>query len=339
MRCRFADTKQTARLQQWLTAFFTDAQSDGGPITSADTAQLLATTLPSNVSTAEATEFINRWNLTVQYWGEGIYTAAQVPAGQSTDFLDVGALQTAFNAAQAAEVESQAAGYSDPLAETQAALTQVQNDLAQTGVCATITLQIDQTATLARTAFSGTLSLTNSEASGSLTNVAMNINITDANGNPANGEFYISSPTYSGFSVVNGSVTLPDNSTGIIAFTFIPDDSAAATAPTQYDIGGTLAYTDPVGGNVSVPVFPSIITVYPEAQLQVNYFLPTDVIGEDPLTPQVNIPSEPAVLGMLVTNVGGGAANDLSITTAQPTIVQNEKGLADTFQIIGTQVG
>ena len=40
-----------------------------------------------------------------------------------------------------------------------------------------------------------------------------------------------------------------------------------------------------------------------------------------------------------MTNVGGGTANNLSITTAQPQIVQNEKGLLDTFQIVGTQVG
>ena len=40
-----------------------------------------------------------------------------------------------------------------------------------------------------------------------------------------------------------------------------------------------------------------------------------------------------------MTNVGGGTANNLSITTAQPQIVQNAKGLLDTFQIIGTQVG
>ena len=51
----------------------------------------------------------------------------------------------------------------------------------------------------------------------------MDINITDAQGNPANGEFFVSSPSYSGaFSVVNGVATLPDNSTGTITFTFIP---------------------------------------------------------------------------------------------------------------------
>ena len=123
--------------------------------------------------------------------------------------------------------------------------------------------------------------------------------------------------------------TLPDYSTGTISFTFIPDDSAAANGPTQYMIGGTFGFTDPSGGAVTVPVFPATITVDPQAELQLNYFLQKDVVD----------PSEPATLGLLVTNVGGGTANNLSITTAQPQIVQNAKGLLDTFQIVGTQVG
>ena len=113
------NTNQPTTLEQWMTAFFTDAQSidGGGTITAAETTQLLATTLPSSVTTAEATEFIDRWNRSVQYWSQGIFTAAQVPAGQSTDFLDLGAIQSAFNAANTAEQESQVDGYSDPDAE------------------------------------------------------------------------------------------------------------------------------------------------------------------------------------------------------------------------------
>ncbi len=334
------ETQQVATLQQWLTAFFADAQvSSDGSISAADTTQLLATTLPSNLSISEATEFINRWNQTVQYWSQGIYTISQVPTGQSTDFLDVGAIQTAFNAAVTAEQESQVDGYSDVGAEVIANLNQVENDLAGQGVCATVKLQIDQTATLTRSAFIGTLTLTNSEGTGALSNVVMNITITDAQGNPANGEFYISSPSYSGdFSVVNGEATLPDNSTGAMAFTFIPDISAAPSAPTLYRIGGTIGFIDPAGGAVSIPVFPATITALPQAQLQINYFLQQTVIGDDPFTPRTE-PSEPAVLGMLVTNVGGGTANNLSLATAQPKIVQNDKGLLVNIQIIGTQVG
>ena len=132
-------------------------------ISPAERTQLLATTLPSGVSIGEADEFLDRWNRTVQYWAAGIVTAAQVPAGESTDFLDANALQVAFDQAQAAEQASQADGYTDVAAEFRAALVTVQNDLAGHAVCATVKLQIDQTATLTRSAFTGTLTLTNSE--------------------------------------------------------------------------------------------------------------------------------------------------------------------------------
>ena len=129
------DTTQSATLQQWIRDFFTDAQdsTNGGQISAAETTQLLATTLPSSVSISEAQEFIDRWNRTVQYWGEGIFTAAQVPSGQSTDFLDIGAIQTAFSAAVMAEQEAEVDGYSDVGTEVQGALAQFNSDLAGQG--------------------------------------------------------------------------------------------------------------------------------------------------------------------------------------------------------------
>ena len=309
-------------------------------ITSAETAQLLATTLPTSVSTDEANEFIDRWNLTVQYWQAGITTSAQVPDGQSTDFLDAGVLQDLFAAAQNAELASQADGYADPADEYRADLVTFQNDLAKDGVCATVELQIDQCATLTRSAFTGTLTLSNQMSSDALEDVELSLSVTDAHGNPVSGAFYISPPTLSGgLTAVDGTGTLAPLSSATVAYTFIPTDSAAINGPTLYSIGGTLEYVDPdMGGEVTTALFPSTITVYPQAELQINYFLQQTVIGDDPSTPQIE-PSEPAVLGMLVTNVGAGAANNLSITTAQPQIVENQKGLADTFQIIGAQVG
>ena len=47
-------------------------------------------------------------------------------------------------------------------------------------------------------------------------------------------------------------------------------------------------------------------------------------------------PSVPYELDVLVHNVGAGAAEDLSIASAQPKIVDNEKGLLINFQIVGT---
>ena len=177
-------------------------------------------------------------------------------------------------------------------------------------------------------------------SSDSLQDVEMDLNVTDANGNPVNGLFFISAPTLSGaLTAVDGTGVLPAGSSGSVSYTFIPTDQTAPTSPTVYYIGGTLKYVDPdMGGEVVSPIYSTAITVDPQADLQINYFLQKDVIGDDPSTPQVE-PSEPAVLGMLVTNVGGGTATNLTITSAQPQIIQNEKGLADNFQIIGTQVG
>src|SRR5207245_1129919 len=58
----------------------------------------------------------------------------------------------------------------------------------------------------------------------------------------------------------------------------------------------------------------------------------------DPFTDAVE-PSQPYDLAVMVTNFGLGEARNLSITSAQPKIVENQKGLLIDFQIVGAQVG
>jgi hypothetical protein len=334
-------TTQTVTSAQWISTFMIDTtHSPDGSITPADEVQLLSLSRPDTVGYDDATEFINRWNQTIAYYQAGISTVAQVPAGESTDFVDVNVLAQDLATANNAILTSEAEGYSDPAAELVATLNQFVIALNDNSVCATLQLQINQTVMLTRSAFTGTLSLSDQMSTDSLQDVELDLNVTDANGNPVNGEFFISSPTLGGgLTAVNGTGVLPAGSTGSVSYTFIPADSAAADGPTVYYIGGTLTYVDPdMGGEVVTPIFPAAITVYPQPKLEINYFLQKDVIGDDPSTPEVE-PSEPAVLGMLVTNAGGGTATNLSITTAQPQIVQNDKGLLDTFQIVGTQVG
>ncbi len=336
-------TNQTATLQQWITAFLGTIgnSSDGGmTITGGEESTLLATTLPDTVTTNDALELIDRWNLSVQYWNEAIFTVAEVPAGQSTDFFSIDTLASAFSAANQAVNQTYADGYSDPVAELHDDVNTFEGNINGQGACATVKLQIDQTAALTRSAFTGTLTITNGMSSDALQDIEVDLSVTDANGNPVAGSFYISAPTFSGgLTAVDGTGTLAALATGTVQYTFIPSDSAAIDGPTLYHIGGTLKYVDPdMGGEVTTPMFPATITVLPQAELKLNYFLQRDVIGDDPFTPQVE-PSEPATLGLLVTNVGMGTANNLSISTGQPQIVENQKGLLDTFQIIGTQVG
>ena len=49
-------------------------------------------------------------------------------------------------------------------------------------------------------------------------------------------------------------------------------------------------------------------------------------------------PAEPFSLGLVMENRGAGTADNVRITTSQPRIVDNEKGLVIDFTIIGTQV-
>ena len=113
---------------------------------------------------------------------------------------------------------------------------------------------------------------------------------------------------------------------------------AAPSAPTRYNIGGTLTLNEDTGPVVT-NLAPVAITVLPQPNLQLDYFWQRDVIGDDPTTPDFVEPSQPFTLGVQVHNVGAGDANNLTIDSAQPKIVDNQKGLDIAFKIIGSQLG
>jgi hypothetical protein len=88
---------------------------------------------------------------------------------------------------------------------------------------------------------------------------------------------------------------------------------------------------------VSFSLAPAAITVLPQPVLAFDYFLQRDVFSDDPFTPGVE-PSQPFVLGLLAHNRGYGVANDLTITSAQPEIIENELGLKIAFELLGAAV-
>ncbi len=205
------------------------------------------------------------------------------------------------------------------------------------GICAQVSIRIEQEAVLTRTAFLGTLQIDNGHDDESLTNVRVVLDIRDEQGNPANDLFGVRGPELSGLSDVTGNGVVGPGASGIAKYTLIPTRDAAANGPTVYHIGGTLEYMEE-GQLVSIDLFPAAITVHPDALLKLNYFHQRDVIGDDPFTEEVE-PSEPFVLGLLASNIGQGVAKNFTITSAQPEIVENEKGLVIDFRIIASQVG
>lgn len=60
--------------------------------------------------------------------------------------------------------------------------------------------------------------------------------------------------------------------------------------------------------------------------------------GDDPFTKDVREPSVPAVLGLMVDNRGNGSAKAMRVSSSQPEIVDNEKGLLIDFKLLGTRV-
>jgi hypothetical protein len=210
-------------------------------------------------------------------------------------------------------------------------------------VSAKVTVKIDQDAVMTRAAFLGNLEISNGNST-KLENLSVTLQIKDANGNIVNDLFGITSPILNNITAVDGTgILIGDNPNtpqneglGSAQWTFIPTNLAAPEIPTQYGIGGSLSYLEN-GVTVTVPLLSTPVTVYPQAELYLDYFHQRDVFADDPFTTQIET-SVPYELAVLVKNQGKGVAKNLKITSGQPKIIENEKGLLIDFQIIGSEV-
>ncbi len=357
----------------------TDDNGNPQLISSSDQSQLLALPLPSAVTTADATNLIARWNNTINYNAAGMVNLGDVPPGQSTNFMARDVVLADLLAAQNGLIAMENEGYtalgvtdldydlgqaivnvlygkpiawmsltSDILTAPDAGLFEAAiaagnaavdafQEANDTGVCAAVQLQLSQQATVARSAFQATFTLDNQKPADTLQSISVNLVVHDMSGNDATNLFYISAPTLSGLTAVDGTGNLAPDSSGTAGWTIIPSDAAAADGITSYLVEGTLSYVDD-GYDVTVPILPTKITVYPGPNLQVQYFLQQNVYGDDPFSTQVTTP-QPFALGLLVSNTGAGNAGDFTITSSQPQIIDNQKGLLVNFNIIGAQVG
>lgn len=210
--------------------------------------------------------------------------------------------------------------------------------IAQDGTCARVRLEIPQEAVVTRSAFRATLTLTNSESVRVLDGIRVEIEIRDANGERATRRFAISPPELTGIDDVDGTGSVAPMTTAKASWTIVPTRDAAPIEPAPYDFGGTLSYTLD-GVTVVVPLYPDRLTVVPDALLSFKYFLQRDVYSDDPHTSDIVEPTEPFTLGLMVHNAGFGTARSLRITSAQPKIVDNVRGLLIDFRIVGAEVG
>ena len=203
------------------------------------------------------------------------------------------------------------------------------------GVCAEVKMQITQEAVITRDAFEATLEL-NNDTAGPLENIVVDVIITDAEGRDATDLFGIYDPTTQGFVSADDAWTLSDHGTGVASWLIVPTADAAPEEATVFFVGATLQYTDQ-GREVTMPLEGVPIWVLPQAELDLKYFHQRDVFSDDPWTEPIE-PAQPFELAVMIENRGAGEARNLRITSAQPEIVENEKGLLIDFNLIASQV-
>ncbi|HYV62486.1 MAG TPA: hypothetical protein VE958_07415, partial [Bryobacteraceae bacterium] len=335
------DVVDHATFDNWVDAFTAriDAGTgDGIKISAVERAELLALALPAPVTTAHAEKFLDRWNRSIDYWNIGIFTLAQVPPGWSTDFLATDTWSALANDALGVIAESEVQNAADPLTEVSNYVRDLEKWMMEGqggGVCAHVRLRIDQEAILTRDAFSAALEIQN-ETAVNLENISVDVTVRRRSGEDVSALFAQFAPVLDGISAVDGTGVVAANATGKATWTLVPTTDAVAAAPEEFLVGGVLRYHHE-GLQLTVPLAPTSITVHPSPSLAVKYFHQRDVFADDPFTVEVE-PSIPYSLAVMVQNKGHGVARNVRIVSAQPKIVENEKGLFADFRIIATEV-
>lgn len=274
--------------------------------------------------------------------GNRLKARNNAPADDNT--IDYDYLNTLLLALIELEEEAVKAGYQSTLDWYNQSTVQLAKLYQEqsSSVCSTISLQLSQTMTFTRQAFLGKLSVFNGSEDTPMRDIRLTLKVTDEDGNMATDhEFQINMKSLEGFggdNNLNAAWTLNAQQTGDAIIEFIPTKFAAPMVERVYNFGGTLSYIDPFTGlEVTRILNPVSLTVKPSPQLDLTYFMQRDIYGDDPLTPTIE-PSLPAEFSLLIHNVGYGDANNVSMTTNQPQIQDNEKGLLIDFEILSTQL-
>lgn len=287
---------------------------------------------PQNVTKEQYYKFIERLNNTA---------LAKTDDG---NYIDLSKVAGYVNEINSANEQSVLMGYESTtdMLRKEYALLKGRLEESSSSVCSSITLQFTQKMVMTRQAFRGTLTVFNGNEQEAMKDVKLTLTVTDEKGNIAmSDKFQVNPEKLEGF---NGKLDFTDGWTldaqkeGVATVLFIPTKKAAPTVETRYAFGGTLSYVDPFTGlEVTRDLTPITLTVKPSPNLNLTYFMQRDIKGDDPLTKEVE-PSEEAEFSLLINNLGYGDATNVKMTTNQPEIVDNEKGLKVKFELMSSQL-
>lgn len=287
---------------------------------------------PQNVTKVQYYKFIERLNNTA---------LAKTDDG---NFIDLSKVAGYVNEINSANEQSVLMGYESTtdMLRKEYALLKGRLDESSSSVCSSITLQFTQKMVMTRQAFRGTLTVFNGNEQEAMKDAKLTLTVTDEKGNIAmSDKFQVNLENLKGFTGNKNFTdgwTLDAQKEGVATVLFIPTKKAAPTVETRYAFGGTLSYVDPFTGlEVTRDLTPITLTVKPSPNLDLTYFMQRDIKGDDPLTKEVE-PSEEAEFSLLINNLGYGDATNVRMSTNQPEIVDNEKGLKVKFELMSSQL-
>lgn len=327
------------RLKASLKDFNTEVSpftTQNKPFYPADVTALELKMAGTDITSAEIHFFVARWNNTVNAWSQQIYS----PTSQFPDIIDKVKMKHYLTRIDSAENYALSRGYENFMDMYNLALatTKEQIEAGRSSVCASVSINITQKVVMTREAFEGTLTIFNGHTTDPMKDIKLNLEIKDENGVLSNDLFQIDTKALSILTGIDGTGTLAAQGKGSATVLFIPEKGAAPTVPKSYSFGGSFSYFDPFTGvTVTKPLFPVTLDVNPSPDIYLHYFMQRDILGDDALTAPIE-PIIPAEFAVMVQNNGYGTAQGVRIESAQPKIVENKKGLAINFALIGSNL-
>ena len=205
-------------------------------------------------------------------------------------------------------------------------------------VCARVKIEILQELALERIAFDARLVVSNDTPDQNLENFSVTVNIKDETGADAGPLFFVKVMSLNNITAVDGTGSIPPQVSAEVHWMLIPSPGAGGITPAgkRYFIGGDVSFSV-AGAAQNMTLMPAMITVRPQPELVLDYFLPREVWADDPFTAAVEAPV-PFPLGVRTQNAGYGPAMNLAISSGQPKIVENKQGLLIDFRLLGSAV-
>ena len=324
---------------EFFNTFLNSVDEETGYVSQETIESIASTFVGTSVTPADITAFFNKWNRSIDYWNSGYGTVASLPAGYDTNFIQ---LDTAmFNTLIRIDNYFISEGYEDMMEVYQESHDNAQilaNKDAESSVCASVKVRFSQRLTMTREAFEGTFTVHNGHESKAIEDIDLDFIVKDKEtGENCNHLFQINTVSTNNITGgVDGDGSLGAGMDGMALIQFIPTKNAAPVIPKIYSFGGTFSFIDPfTDKEIVFDLYPVDLTVNPSPDLYVDYFMQRDILGDDALTEDKVEPSVPAELGVRIHNKGMGVAKNVNLETAEPEIIDNDKGLAIDFAMYG----